>query len=123
MEQQSVWVKGLRRIGGGDQGDIFNFIQISQNTSVHQREHLLRVRLAGNNAVQDFERQDDAFGYELYFRAHNFYCLECCQCQYSRYREVGCLRNPYNIYSLPTTNISPEGVNMIGMTWDFAQKP
>ena len=32
--QYSIVYKGLRRIGGGDQADIFNFIQNSQNTSV-----------------------------------------------------------------------------------------
>ena len=28
-----------------------------------------------------------------------------------------------HIYGLPTTNISPEVIDMIDMTWDFAQKP
>ena len=28
-----------------------------------------------------------------------------------------------HIYGLPTTNISPEVINMIGMTWYFAEKP
>ena len=30
---------------------------------------------------------------------------------------------PGIIYGLPTANISPEVINTIGMTWDFAQKP
>ena len=34
------------------------------------------------------------------------------------------LRDPDCIvYGLPTTNISPDVINMIGMTWNFAQKP
>ena len=28
-----------------------------------------------------------------------------------------------HIYGLSTTNISPEVINMIDMTWEFAQKP
>ena len=35
VQRQSGWVKGLRRIGGGDQADIFNLTQNNQNTVVH----------------------------------------------------------------------------------------
>ena len=34
-EKQIVWVKGLWRIEGGDQADIFNLVQNSQNIVVH----------------------------------------------------------------------------------------
>ena len=44
--------KGLRRIGGGDQAEIFNLIQNSQNTSVHLIAEKEQCRIARGSKRQ-----------------------------------------------------------------------
>ena len=61
--EANVWVKGLRRIGGGDQADIFNLIQNSQNTVAH-----LKVDEEQWRAAQGSKRQ--AGGYGPHVRKH-----------------------------------------------------
>ena len=51
LTSSRAWVKGLRRIGGGDQADIVNLIQNSQNTSVHFKGYSRR------RAVKDRTRK------------------------------------------------------------------
>ena len=51
-----IQYKGLRRIGGGDQADIFNLIQNSQNTSVHLKvdEEQWRIRRGSKRQAGGF---------------------------------------------------------------------
>ena len=56
--RQSAWVRGYRRIGGGDQADISNLIQNSQNTSVHLKvdETCLKSMARNQKAYQVIQK-------------------------------------------------------------------
>ena len=60
---QCLGFKGLSRIGGGDQADIFNLIQNSQNTVVHL---LLKVDEERWRVAQGSKRQ--VIGYDPHVR-------------------------------------------------------